>query len=213
MEVMVDTPDVTIERHELGSWATNAYLVRCKKTGKSFLVDAPAGVYTLIKKASENNPEWLLLTHTHLDHVEGLRALKNRINVPVAVHRDDAPCLPAAPDKYLEDGDVIQIGEIRVTVIHAPGHTPGSVCYKFGEYLISGDTIFPGGPGKTWSKEDFQRIIESLTDKIFVLPDATQIFPGHGSPTVLKKEKEEFATFSCRPHDPDLHGDVIWLTS
>jgi len=213
MEVMVDTIDMIIERYELGSWTTNAYLVRCKTTGKSFLVDAPANIYTLVKRMGGEVPEWLLLTHTHLDHIEGLKALKARINIPVAVHSEDAPNLPIAANKYLGDGDILRIGELQVTVIHTPGHTPGSVCFQLGEYLITGDTIFPGGPGKTWSKEDFQRIIRSITGKIFNLSDKTQIFPGHGSPTILKKEKEEFAIFSSRPHAPDLHGDVSWLTS
>ncbi|MCR4393034.1 MAG: MBL fold metallo-hydrolase, partial [Dehalococcoidales bacterium] len=199
MELMVDTADVIIERYELGVWATNAYLVRCKKSGKSFLVDAPANIYTLAKRMVGDVPEWLLLTHTHLDHIEGLKALKTRIDIPVAVHREDASNLPIAPDRYLEDGDVLRIGELLVKVIHTPGHTPGSVCFQLGEYLISGDTIFPGGPGKTWSKQDFQTIIQSITGKIFILPDSTRILPGHGSPTVLKKEKEEYATFSSRP--------------
>jgi len=213
MEVMADTIDMIIERYELGRWATNVYLVRCKTTGKSFLVDAPANIYTLVKRMAGEVPEWLLLTHTHLDHIEGLKALKARVNIPVAVHREDESNLPVAADRYLEDGDILRIGALQVTVIHTPGHTPGSVCFQLGEYLIAGDTIFPGGPGKTWSKEDFQRIIQSITGKIFILPDKTQIFPGHGSPAILKREKEEFAIFSSRPHAPDLYGDVSWLTS
>jgi glyoxylase-like metal-dependent hydrolase (beta-lactamase superfamily II) len=79
--------------------------------------------------------------------------------------------------------------------------------------LISGDTIFPGGPGKTLSSENFRQIVDSITSKIFVLPEDTQIYPGHGHSTILKKEKAEFALFSSRPHDPSLCGDVLWLSS
>jgi glyoxylase-like metal-dependent hydrolase (beta-lactamase superfamily II) len=82
-----------------------------------------------------------------------------------------------------------------------------------GKQLISGDTIFPGGPGKTKSSADLKRIIESITSKIFILPDDTEIYPGHGDSTVLRKEKEEFAIFSSRSHDPNLFGDVLWLSS
>ena len=77
--------------------------------------------------------------------------------------------------------------------------TPGSLCFKTGRYLISGDTIFPGGPGATRSPTALRQIIKSITEKIFVLPDDTQIYPGHGDATVLKKEKDEFAVFSSRP--------------
>jgi glyoxylase-like metal-dependent hydrolase (beta-lactamase superfamily II) len=87
------------------------------------------------------------------------------------------------------------------------------LCFHVGGYLISGDTIFPGGPGNTRSSGDFKQIVRSLKEKIFVLPDDTHVYPGHGEPTTLKKEKDEFAVFSSRPHSPDLHGDVLWLTS
>ena len=89
----------------------------------------------------------------------------------------------------------------------------GSLCFKVGRYLISGDTIFPGGPDKTGSPADFKQIVKSITEKIFVLPDDTQIYPGHGDSTVLRKEKDEFAIFSSRPHNPDLYGDVLWLSA
>jgi glyoxylase-like metal-dependent hydrolase (beta-lactamase superfamily II) len=79
--------------------------------------------------------------------------------------------------------------------------------------LISGDTIFPGGPGKTKSPADLRQIIKSITDKILVLSDDTAIYPGHGDSTTLKKERNEFAIFSSRPHDLNLCGDVLWLSS
>ena len=113
----------------------------------------------------------------------------------------------------LNDGDTVSFGNLRLGVLHTPGHTPGSLCFKYGRYLISGDTIFPGGPGKTGSPVRFREIIKSLTEKIFVLPDDTLIYPGHGDSTVLKKEKDEFAVFSSHPPDPGLCGDVLWLAS
>jgi len=97
-------------------------------------------------------------------------------------------------------------------VLHTPGHTAGSLSFLTGKYLISGDTIFPGGPGKTGSPDMFRQIVNSITEKIFALPDDTQVYPGHGDATVLKKEKEEFTVFSSRPHSPDLCGDVLWLS-
>ena len=111
----------------------------------------------------------------------------------------------------MQDGDEIVLGEIKLEVIHTPGHTLGSLCFRVGRYLISGDTIFPGGPGRTWSPNGFKQIIESITGKIMILPEDTQIYPGHGPSTVLKKEKEEFAIFTSRPLDPNLYGQVTWL--
>jgi glyoxylase-like metal-dependent hydrolase (beta-lactamase superfamily II) len=123
----------------------------------------------------------------------------------------DTSNITPPPEILLNDGDVIRLGELEFTVLHTPGHTPGSLCFKVGPYLISGDTIFPGGPGKTGSGDDFRQIIKSITERIFILPDDTQIYPGHGDSTVLKKEEEEFAVFASRPHAEDLHGDVLWL--
>ena len=82
-----------------------------------------------------------------------------------------------------------------------------------GRYLISGDTIFPGGPGKTGTPADFKQIVKSIETRLFVLPDDTEVYPGHGDATVLDKEKKEFATFASKSHDPNLCGDVLWLSS
>jgi glyoxylase-like metal-dependent hydrolase (beta-lactamase superfamily II) len=94
--------------------------------------------------------------------------------------------------------------------LHTPGHTPGSVCFLIANYLIAGDTIFPGGPGRTGSPADFKRILDSLTGKIFVLPDDTRVFPGHGNSTILGKERQSFAAFSEQGLDANLCGDVLW---
>jgi glyoxylase-like metal-dependent hydrolase (beta-lactamase superfamily II) len=113
----------------------------------------------------------------------------------------------------LRDGDTVDFGKIQVAVWHTPGHTPGSLCFRTGNYLLSGDTLFPGGPGKTRTPADFAQIVKSITEKIFTLDGSTQVYSGHGEPTILKKEKDEFRIFSSRPHRPDLCGDVLWLTT
>jgi len=81
-----------------------------------------------------------------------------------------------------------------------------------GRYLISGDTIFPGGPGKTGTSADFKQIVKSIETRLFVLPDDTEVYPGHGDATVLGNEKKAFATFASKPHHPNLCGDVLWLS-
>jgi glyoxylase-like metal-dependent hydrolase (beta-lactamase superfamily II) len=148
-----------------------------------------------------------------MDHIGALSELKSKLRIPIGAHRLDAKGLPLRPEILLEDGEKVSYGKMSLKVLHTPGHTPGSLCFWVGNHLISGDTIFPGGPGKTKSPTDLKLIIESITSKIFVLPDDTAIYPGHGDSTLLRKEKEEFAIFSSRPHDPNLFGDVLWLSS
>ncbi len=117
------------------------------------------------------------------------------------------------PPHILNDGDIVSFGRIELKVLHTPGHTPGSLCFLYDKYLISGDTIFPGGPGRTGSPDSLRQIIKSITEKIFPLPDDTQVYSGHGDPTVLMREKKEYAIFSSRAHAPNLCGDVLWLSA
>jgi len=213
MVVVVKDDDIQIERLELGPWGTNAYIIICLQTGNSVLIDTPADASTIMERLKGTNPKYILLTHNHMDHLGALSELRSKLKVPLAAHASDAKSLPSPPEMLLNDGDVVSFGNIKLKVLHTPGHTSGSLCFKIGKYLISGDTIFPGGPGKTGSPADLRQIIKSITDKIFVLSDDTEIYPGHGDFTVLKKERDEFAIFSSRPHDPNLCGDVLWLSS
>ena len=213
MVVVVKDNNIQIERLELRPWGTNAYIVICLQTRDSVLIDAPGDASTIMKRLKGTNPKYILLTHNHMDHLGALSELQSKLKVPVAAHASDAKSLPSPPEMLLSDGDTVSFGNIKLEVLHTPGHTPGSLCFKIGKYLISGDTIFPGGPGKTRAPADLRQIIKSITDKIFVLSDDTEIYPGHGDSTVLRKENDEFAIFSSRPHDPSLCGDVLWLSS
>ena len=177
------------------------------------MVDAPAEPRVIIDKLGSAALKYILLTHNHIDHIGALADLRAELKVPLAAHPADTSNITPPPEILLNDGDVIRLGELELTVLHTPGHTPGSLCFKVGPYLISGDTIFPRGPGATGSPEAFQQIVKSITEKLFVLPDDTQIYPGHGDATILKKEKDEFAIFSSRRHSPGLCGSVLWLSS
>jgi glyoxylase-like metal-dependent hydrolase (beta-lactamase superfamily II) len=213
MVIVAKDDRVQIERMELGPYGTNAYVLICLRTGDSVVVDAPGGADMILEKLLGTNPKYILMTHDHMDHVGVLSELKSALAVPVAAHNADSRNLPTPPDVMLKDGDAVVFGNIQLKVLHTPGHTPGSLCFLTGKYLISGDTLFPGGPGKTSSAANFKRIIESITTKLFELPDDTRVYPGHGDSTVLKKEKEAFADFSSRPHAPNLCGDVLWASS
>ena len=213
MVVVAKNKQFQIERLELGPWGTNAYIITCLQTKASVLIDAPSDASVIIEKLKGTDLKYILLTHNHMDHTGALSELKFKLNVLVAAYAADASRLPLKPDILLDDGVKIAVGNITLKALHTPGHTPGSLCFEVSGYLISGDTIFSGGPGKTNLPADLSQIIESIVEKIFKLSDDTQIFPGHGEATTLKKEKGEFAVFSSRSHDSNLCGDVLWLSS
>ena len=213
MAIVVNKENIQIECYALGTFGTNSYIITGLETGDSIVVDAPGDAPKIREQLKHTKPKYILMTHNHMDHPGPPAELKTALNVPVAAHAADAGRLPIPADMQLTDGEAITFGNIRLTVRHTPGHTPGSLCFYTEGYLISGDTLFPGGPGKTGSPSDFRQIIESLQRKIFVLPDDTQVFPGHGDHTILGKEKRAFEAFAARPHDPNLCGDVLWSGS
>lgn len=214
MPVVAEDSSIRVDMLDVvGPIVSNAYMLVCQQTGDSVVIDAPGDAGKIMEQLKGTNVKYILMTHSHFDHVGALAELRSQLEVPVAVHLLDAGSLPVPADIMLEDGGTVLFGRIELKVLHTPGHTPGSLCFLSGKYLISGDTIFPGGPGSTRSPDSLKQIIKSITEKIFVLPDDTEVYAGHGDSTILKKEKEEFAVFSSRPHSPDLCGDVLWLSS
>jgi hydroxyacylglutathione hydrolase len=213
MERLVQDSAVAITRLELAPFGTNAYIVVCQATGDSILVDAPGEADKVVDQLAGTKPKYIVITHSHIDHIGALEELRARLKIPVAIHPKDAARLPSRRDIELNDGDTVEVGKLKLKVLHTPGHTPGSLCLLVDKYLISGDTLFPGGPGKTGTPFDFKQIVKSIETKLFILPDDTEVYPGHGEATVLGKEKKEFAVFASKSHDPNLCGDVLWLSA
>lgn len=213
MPVVEKDRNVLVHKIETAPYGTNAYILVCRTTQDSVLIDAPGDTEEIVASLEETYPKQILITHSHFDHTGALRELKDRLQIPVGAHPGDADRLPLVPDFYLNNGDCVSFGKIKLRVIHTPGHTPGGLCFIYDRYLFSGDTLFPAGPGRTSTPSAFEQILKSLKEKIFVLPENSIIHPGHGTSTTLKKEKDEFEVFSSRPHPPNLCGDVLWLSS
>ncbi|MBI4288643.1 MAG: MBL fold metallo-hydrolase [Chloroflexi bacterium] len=181
-------------------------------TGKdAVIIDTPADAEKILQAVDGLGVKFILITHGHSDHLGALSEVKAALNVPVAVHPEDASRLPVSPDMMLEHGQSLPLGKHKLKVVHTPGHTPGSVCFLLAGHLFAGDTLFPNGPGKTNSPRDFDVIMESLVHQVFVLPGETVVYPGHGGSTILGKEKKLFEAFSKRPRKQGLCGDVVWM--
>jgi glyoxylase-like metal-dependent hydrolase (beta-lactamase superfamily II) len=205
--------EIKIKKLAIAPFGTNCYLVACPRTKEGVIIDTPGEPERILAEAEGTKVRYILITHTHQDHLGAFSQIRARLGVPVAVHPLEASRLPSPPNLALNDGDMLSLGTLKLRVIHTPGHTPGSICLLSGKHLFSGDTIFPHGPGKTGTPAHFEQIVRSITEKLFPLPHDTIVYPGHGENTVLGREKEEFTQFASRPRTPGLCGDVLWLSS
>lgn len=192
----------------------NGYIVSCVETGEGVIIDAPGEPEKLLAAIGDVKIKEILITHGHGDHIAGVKAIKESVGRKVGIHMDDSPNLESTKaDFYLDDGDVIKVGTIELAVMHTPGHTPGGVCFLVGKHLFSGDTLFPGGPGRSRSPEAFKQLIGSITSKLFVLSEDTLVYPGHGDDTTIGEAKKEFDIFKSKIHPEDIYGEISWLRS
>lgn len=197
----------------MGPYDNNGYVIADPQTREAYLVDAPAEIERLIGEAKDFTIKGVVITHTHPDHVAGYADLKRLTDLPVAVHDQDSSQLPGKPDIQLSHNDELRIGSTTIHVLHTPGHTPGALCLHVEGTLVSGDTLFPGGPGRTQSSANLQQVIDSIERHLLVLDDGTLVMPGHGANTTMASSKAEHAIFASKDHPANLHGHVSWLTS
>ena len=151
------------------------------------------------------------VTSNHSDHIQGLTKITSTIPSPVGIGEADAWALSKPPDRFLKDGDIITAGTIVLKALSTPGHTSGSTCFVVGKHLFSGDTLFPGGPGRSGSSQHLAQTIDSITSKLFALGDVVVFHPGHGEDGDIMTAKKEYAVFESKDHAADLSGDVLWL--
>ncbi len=132
----------------------------------------------------------IVTTHGHHDHLQAVDRVSSELDVGWRLHPADVEISARSPDGALTDGEEIVVGDVAVHVVHTPGHTPGSVCFVVEPVLLSGDTLFPGGPGATrWEYSSFGQIMDSIERRLFTLPGPTLVYPGHGRPTTVGNER------------------------
>ena len=191
---------VEIHKTVVGPMDNNVYIVRCKQTGDSVLVDAANAHEQLLELCSTLGVRRVLETHGHWDHIQAVPQLRDA-GYDVGVTAADAAMLPSY-DTVLEDDSVISVGRLQLHTILTPGHTPGSMCFAIegSPVLLSGDTLFPGGPGNTkFEYGSFPTIIESIERRLLApfSPD-TIVMPGHGADTTIGTERPHLDEWVAR---------------
>jgi glyoxylase-like metal-dependent hydrolase (beta-lactamase superfamily II) len=192
-----DLGGLVLTKLSVGPMDNNAFLLVCTTTGEALLVDAanePDRLADLVASAKDAQLRTTVTTHRHYDHWQALPQVKERFGTRQIAHTLDAPELPVPADATVEHGDTITVGRAELEVINLRGHTPGSIAllYRGADrpHLFTGDSLFPGGPGKTWSAEDFASLLDDLEERVFgPLPDETWVYPGHGDDTTLGTER------------------------
>src|SRR6478752_10294667 len=199
-------PGLTIAKLAVGPMSNNAYLLRCTATEEGLLIDAANEAARLHELVRFEGPpvSAILTTHQHGDHWQALEELVDDAGAAIYAGDADADALPVAVDERLQQGDTITVGDLILDVIALRGHTPGSVAVVYRDpsgipHLFTGDSLFPGGVGKTTTPADFQSLIDDVEQRIFdVLPDETWVYPGHGDDTTLGVERPHLAEWRAR---------------
>ncbi|MFV1963621.1 MAG: MBL fold metallo-hydrolase [Acidimicrobiia bacterium] len=191
METVFAGEGFTVGRIVTPPLENNVYLVTCTTTHASLIVDAASDPDAIATMADGTGITAVATTHGHWDHHGAIPEVTDRLRVPFMLHPDDAGLAGRDPDTPLTEGE-LTIGSVTAQVLHTPGHTPGSVCIALEGVVLTGDTLFPGGPGATrFDHSSFDIIIESISSKLFTLPDDTVVLPGHGDSTTIGTERPQ----------------------
>jgi glyoxylase-like metal-dependent hydrolase (beta-lactamase superfamily II) len=196
---------LTLTKMSVGPIDNNAYLLVCTDTCDALLIDAANDADRLLaEQQSAVRLIGIVTTHRHADHWQALAEIVTATGAPVLAGAADADDLPVPVATRLQHGDRIAMGSVMLGVIALRGHTPGSVAIRYDEpsgptHLFTGDSLFPGGPGRTASPEDFTSLMNDLQARVFdALPDDTWVYPGHGDDATLGAERPHLAAWRAR---------------
>ena len=191
----------------VGPLAANCYIVGSKSNKEGMIIDPGDEAEVILRnvKDLELAIKFIVLTHTHIDHIGALKEVKEATGAEVAIHADEAQALqensvsamfglsyptPPPPDRLLKDGDSIDIGDLHFKVLHTPGHSLGGICLLGEEIVFSGDTLFNFGIGRyDLPGGSYSQLMNSIHTKLMILPDNTAVYPGHGPDTTIGTER------------------------
>lgn len=197
---------------QVGPWQMNTYALICTNTGKSVLIDPGADPHILTEMLAGTNPVAILLTHSHGDHIGALSEMRERLDVPLLAHAGPhMGDVNLNPERTLSAGDRVQLGDHFLDIYETPGHINDQICFSIENdpRIIVGDTIFEGGPGKTWSSEQFQESLVTLREIVLSWPDDSICYPGHGPSFRLGDLRPDIEAFLAKDHG-DYYGDATW---
>jgi glyoxylase-like metal-dependent hydrolase (beta-lactamase superfamily II) len=192
----------------VGPFAMNCYLLADEASLQAILIDPGAESERLIEKIEKERWQlaYIVNTHCHIDHTAEAGIVQKHFKVPFYIHRQEYPLLTALEEQgvmfglqvkekpevtsFLQDGDSLQIGSFRGSVLYTPGHTPGGISLRFDQQVFVGDTLFQDSIGRTdLYGGNHEQLIKSITAKLLSLPDDTRVYPGHGPATTIGRER------------------------
>ncbi|MFC2034654.1 MBL fold metallo-hydrolase [Chloroflexota bacterium] len=198
-----------IETLEVGPFSSNCYVVGAESNKEGIIIDPGAEADTILRTAKDLGLKikLIVLTHSHIDHIGALKEAKEVTGAEVAIHTDDAEALqassplgamfglslqvPPPPDRLLQGGDIIDIGDLQLLILHTPGHSPGGICLLGEGVVFSGDTLFNFGIGRfDLPGSSGRQLMDSIYTKLMVLPDSTIVYPGHGPESTIGTERQ-----------------------
>ncbi len=206
-----------------GIFLTNCYILGDEETNEGILIDPGEQMDEILSEVRNSGLKItkIVNTHTHIDHVAGVQQAKEELGVPFYLPPEDEPVLQALPeaaarfpqfgnvrvpkiDVYIEEGDEIEIGNLKAKVLHTPGHSWGSVCFVIDDHVFSGDTLFAGSVGRVdlTGGTSMRELVGSIKSKLMPLPDSYNVYPGHGPFTTIGIERRS---------NPFITGDLAIL--